>query len=290
MLNPAFVTVILVRYSEIGLKSPGIRKRFENQLRDNMLGMLMEDGVEAFVQSKGARYYVSASDPDAAVASLRKVFGIASVSIAEECGSSMEEMCARAAEYSRGRISRGETFAVRARREGNQGYTSMDVGREVGSAIFIANEDLGVDVSLSDPDREFFVEVRDDKAHLFSESIPCHGGLPVGTQGRVVAYVDDERGMVSAWLMMKRGCRASVIGDYGFECLKQYDPLMRQVDREPKNALAYVMGTSLEGLEGVDVSKYHLPVFFPTIGMSDDEVSALAETIRAGLRDKFRHN
>lgn len=277
------MTILLIRYAEIGLKSPGVRKRFENQLRENMLQMLMEDGVEAFVANKGARYYVTASDPSAAVSSLRKVFGIASISVAEECGSSMEEMCAAAASYSKGRISAGESFAVRARREGNQGYTSMDVGREVGSAIFVANEDLGVKVSLSDPDREFFVEVRDDKAYIFSEYIDCHAGLPVGSQGRVVAYVDDDRGMVSAWLMMKRGCRVSVKGEYGFEHLRKYDPLMKQVDKDPKNTLGFVLGISLEELDDIDVSSYTLPVFFPTIGMSDAEVSGLAETIRAGL-------
>ena len=277
------MTVILVRYSEIGLKSPGVRKRFENQLKDNMISMLMEDGVEAFVTNRGPRFYVTASDPEKAVACLRRVFGITSMSITDECGSSMEEVCAKAAEYSRGRISAGESFAVRARREGNQGYTSMDLGREAGSAIFLANEDLGVKVSLSDPDREFFIEVRDDKAFLFSENVQCHAGLPVGTQGRVVAFIDDDRGLVSAWLMMKRGCRVSVRGDYRFEELKRYDPLMRIVDKDPKNTLGYVIGTKLEDLESVDVSQYGIPVFFPTIGMSDEQVEEISEIIRQGL-------
>lgn len=278
------MSVLLVRYSEIGLKSAPVRRRFENQLKDNMLSMLMEDGVEALVTKNGARYYVEATDPDAAVASLRRVFGVGSISVAEECDSSrMEDICSKAAEYSRSRISAGQSFAVKARREGSQGYTSMDVGREAGSAIFIANEDRGVRVDLTDPDVVFYVEVRENRAFVFGEYIRCHAGLPVGSQGKVIAEVGDERGMVAAWLMMKRGCRVIAHGDaYLIALLRRYDPLLKVGDGNPQ-ALGYVLGTSLDGLDAVDVSSYDVPVYFPTIGMSDDEVSELAGVIRAGL-------
>ena len=278
------MSILLVRYSEIGLKSAPVRRRFENQLKDNMLSMLMEDGVEALVTKNGARYYVEATDPDAAVASLRRVFGVGSISVAEECDSSrIEDICSKAAEYSRSRISAGQSFAVKARREGSQGYTSMDVGREAGSAIFIANEDRGVKVDLTDPDVVFYVEVRENRAFVFGEYIRCHAGLPVGSQGKVIAEVCDERGMVAAWLMMKRGCRVIAHGDDELiALLRRYDPLLKVGDGNPQ-ALGYVLGTSLDGLDGVDVSSYDAPVYFPTIGMSDDEVSELAEVIRAGL-------
>ena len=278
------MSVLLVRYSEIGLKSAPVRRRFENQLKDNMLSMLMEDGVEALVTKNGARYYVEATDPDAAVASLRRVFGVGSISVAEECDSSrMEDICSKAAEYSRSRISAGQSFAVKARREGSQGYTSMDVGREAGSAIFIANEDRGVRVDLTDPDVVFYVEVRENRAFVFGEYIRCHAGLPVGSQGKVIAEVGDERGMVAAWLMMKRGCRVIAHGDADLiALLRRYDPLLKVGDGNPQ-ALGYVLGTSLDGLDAVDVSSFDVPVYFPTIGMSDDEVSELAGVIRAGL-------
>ena len=278
------MSVLLVRYSEIGLKSAPVRRRFENQLKDNMLSMLMEDGVEALVTKNGARYYVEATDPDAAVASLRRVFGVGSISVAEECDSSrMEDICSKAAEYSRSRISAGQSFAVKARREGSQGYTSMDVGREAGSAIFIANEDRGVRVDLTDPDVVFYVEVRENRAFVFGEYIRCHAGLPVGSQGKVIAEVGDERSMVAAWLMMKRGCRVIAHGDADLiALLRRYDPLLKVGDGNPQ-ALGYVLGTSLDGLDAVDVSSYDVPVYFPTIGMSDDEVSELAGVIRAGL-------
>ncbi len=276
-----------MRYAEIGLKSTPVRKRFENALKDNVLNMLMQDGVEAIVTSRGARFYVEATDLDAAVASVRKVFGIASLSVAEESSSKMEDMCKAAAEYSLSRLSEGQSFAVKARREGSQGYTSLDMGREIGSAIFLANEDKGVKVDLTDPDVTFFVEARDNRAFIFQDYVRCHAGLPIGTQGKVIAYIDgSERSIVSAWLMMKRGCRALMTGDGDFSVLKQYDTYLRRYDEnkdDQKRILGVVMGTDLNGLDSVDVSKYELPVFFPTIGMTDEEVSALYRDISVGL-------
>jgi len=280
------VAIILIRYAEIGLKSTPVRKRFENALKDNILNMLMQGGVEALVTNKGARFYVEATDIDAAARSLRKVFGIASMSIAEVCSSKMEDMCAVAAEYSKSRLTEGQSFAVKARREGSQGYTSLDMGREIGSAIFLANEDKGVKVDLTDPDVVFFVEARDNRAYIFLDYIRCHAGLPVGTQGKIVARIDgSDRSIVSAWLMMKRGCRVLVQGDGDYSALKQYDVFIREYDPkkdDPKKILGFVSGADLEDIENIDVTEHDVPVFFPTIGMTDEEVSETIETISNG--------
>jgi thiamine biosynthesis protein ThiI len=278
------VTILLLRYAEIGLKSEPVRKRFENQLKDNIVSMLMKDGVEAFVTKKGARFYVEATDADDAIRSVRKVFGVASISVVETCSSDMEDICRTAAAYSRGRLSEGQTFAVDARREGSHPYTSIDVAREAGSAIFLENEHLGIKVKLTNPDVKIFIEVRDNMAYIFQDVIACHAGLPIGTQGKVIADVDDDRGLVSAWLVMKRGCRVIFRGTGDFEALRNYDPEMRMADdKNEKYALAYVQGKSLQELEGFDASLYDLPVFFPTVAMSDEEVLEMASGIRSGF-------
>lgn len=271
---------ILVRYCEVGLKSTPVRRRFEGILKDNMLTMLAADGVEAVINYGEARYFIHTDDTERCVGSVKKVFGIASLSVVEECSSDMDDICRTAAEYSEGRLSRGQSFAVKARREGTHPYTSMDVGREAGSAIFLRNEDLGVSVDLKNPDKIFYVEVRNNKAYVFDEYVRCPGGLPLGSQGKVSADVHDRRGMVSAWMMMKRGCRVIVCGDYGTEVLRRYDPTLRAVpegscDIQSKDILGKVMGTSLEGLDCVDVSGYGVPVYFPTVGMTDAEVDEL---------------
>ena len=87
------MAVLLIRYAEIGLKSAPVRARFERQLKDNILNMLAEDGVEALVTKRGARYYVEATDPQKAVESVKKVFGVASISVAETCFSDLDDVC-----------------------------------------------------------------------------------------------------------------------------------------------------------------------------------------------------
>lgn len=279
------MAIVLVRYCEIGLKSTPVRKRFESLLKENMLTMLAADGIEALITYAEARFYIATEDIQGCVDSIKKVFGIASLSITEECSAEMEDICRTAADYSVGRISEGQSFAVKARREGTHPYTSMDVGKEAGSAIFLRNEDLGIKVDLTAPEKVFYIEVRNNRAFIFDEYINCPGGLPLGCQGRVIADIYDRRGMISAWMMMKRGCRVMAHGDHDIELLSKYDPTLRSIDdREAQNGvikdiLGRVKGTSLESLKDEDVSKYDVPVYFPTIGMTDAEVDKVYKSI-----------
>ncbi len=277
------VSVIIVRYSEIGLKSLPVRVRFENQLKDAMLSMLAADGAEAIVEKGDARFYVKSSDTEKAVKSLRKVFGIGSLSVAEVVTSAMEDICASAAAYSEGKLSEGETFAVRAKREGSHPYKSTDVGREAGSAIFERNEHLGIKVDLTSPDKIFYIEVRENKAYIFDSYVRCHAGLPVGTQGRAVAVLGNDRSSLSAWLMMKRGCRIFARGTDTAGILKHYDPDMKFIEEgadEPGGVMGYVLGTDLKGIENVNVADYPAPVYFPTATLTDAEVAEKIDELK----------
>ena len=269
---------ILARYSEIGLKSTPVRVRFENRLRDNIITMLAADRIEALVTRKDARFYIETEDIDGAAAAMKRVFGIASFSITEVCSSDLGAICSVAAEYSMGRLKEGDTFAVKARREGSHNYTSVDVGREAGSAIFIANESKGVKVNLTNPAVTFYIEVRNNKAFVFGSSIRCHGGLPIGTQGKVLADVRSERDLISAWLMMKRGCKVIVRGEKQ-PLLERYDPELKYGEEVSPEILGIVSGAALSELEGL-MSDPDIPIFFPTVGMSDGEVSSLLKTIK----------
>ena len=279
------MAIVLVRYCEIGLKSTPVRRKFETVLRDNMLAMLASDHVEALISYGDARYYLESDDTEGCVASLKKVFGIASISVASQCSSDMEDICRTAAEYSLSRLQPGQSFAVRARREGTHPYTSMEVGKEAGSAIFLANEDKGISVDLHNPDRTFYVEIRNNKAFVFDEYINCPGGLPMGSQGRVMCQMTDgRRSVVSAWTMMRRGCRVYVDGGDS-EVLRMYDPALRVLtgDESPnmmKDMMAKVSGAGVDGLKDYDYGDYGLPVFFPTAGMTDEEVDILYDSIR----------
>ncbi len=274
--------VILVRYCEIGLKSDPVRRRFEGILRRNMIDMLANDSVEAIVTRSNARLYVRTDDVEGAVRSLKKVFGIASLSVATVCDANMDSIRSLVSEVSRDLLLPGETFAIDARRDdGNYGYTSMDLEREMGSVVLEANKDKNIKVRLNDPDRTIFIEVRSNKAYVFTSYIRCHAGLPLGSQGSVLAYVNDNRGLVSAWLMMKRGCKVIVCGDHGSDLLRKYDPHLKKIDVDsviPDKVLGYVSGNGLDKIQTMDNSG--LPIFVPTIGMHDGTITGLLTQMR----------
>ncbi len=277
------MSTILARYSEIGLKSDPVRRRFESMLQRNMVSMLVEDSVEALVTRGNARFYIETEDTDAAIASLRKVFGIASLSVATVVPSDMDSMVAATVELSKSIIRDGESFAIRARRNGeNRGFTSMDIERTVGAAVMDANAGRGISVNLTDPDRIVYIEARCGKAYIFPSYIRCHAGLPLGSQGAVVAEVDDDRGLASAWLMMKRGCRVTVRGSHRTDLLMKYDPRLRTLGRDdpdPYKSLGTVLGTTVDTFGDICRYDHGLPLFFPTIGMGDDEVEAIVATM-----------
>lgn len=274
--------VILVRYAEVGLKSPGVRRYFENILIDNILNNLAHREIEALVDCDQGRIHVFTDKIDEAVPILTRVFGVASVSPAYTCISDMEEMCSAVAEFSKDYLSEGSTFAVKARREGNHNYTSMDVGREVGSAIFLANQDKNVKVNLSKPDVTFYIEIRKKSARVFTEYIYGPGGLPFGSQGKVVASVETENDALAAWYMMKRGCRTIIAGrpDGPAALLKEWVPNLKIIDcsisellRKENKIFAAVYGYTLNDLDMIKSTSLSIPVYYPLTGMSDEEIA-----------------
>jgi tRNA uracil 4-sulfurtransferase len=285
------VDIILVRYAEVGLKSASVRRYFETILMDNMLSALAVHGLEALIDSQQGRIYVTTDKVDEAAQVLRRVFGVASVSPALVGDSAMESMQRAAAAYSREVLQDGQSFAVKARREGNHPYKSMDVGREVGSAIFLANEKRGVRVDLTRPDVTFYVEVRDKKAYLFSEYMSGPGGLPMGSQGKVVAVVREERDALAAWMLMKRGCRATILASQengAAAILRAWDPRLKVVigdDLGPvmsdAKALAAVYGYGLNDLETIKALPPTHPSFFPLVGMTAQEIADRLRDIKA---------
>lgn len=291
MAHGRVVNIVLVRYAEVGLKSPGVRRYFESILLDNMLAALAKDRIEALVDSEQGRIYVRTDRADEAAAVLTRVFGVASVSPAIECGSGMEEMQRVAAELSRAVLPADRSFAVKARREGNHPYTSMEVGKEVGSAIFLANQDRGARVDLTRPDVTFYVEVRGKRAFIFHRYLPGPGGLPLGSQGKVVASVHSDRDALAAWMLMKRGCRVLVWGDEHADLLLPWDPKLRRMDAPSlaravgeAKALGAVFGYRLEDIERIREVRLDVPAFYPLVGMTEEEVARRLAAIGPAAR------
>ncbi|HTY90915.1 MAG TPA: tRNA uracil 4-sulfurtransferase ThiI [Methanocella sp.] len=199
--------VVIVRYGEIGIKSEQVRRKFEALLMGNIRAMLDSKGVayEDVIKERG-RIFVVTKDPKAPRV-VGNVFGVVSTSPAVRAGPTIEEAAAVAAAFGKELIKDGQSFGIMGRRSGNQPFTSQDIGRQCGDAVYNAVAERHPKVDLKNPDHSIHVEIRDTHSYIFTDIVKGVGGMPLGSQGKMVAMesggIDSP---IAAWLMMKRGC------------------------------------------------------------------------------------
>ncbi|HKZ98254.1 MAG TPA: THUMP domain-containing protein [Thermoplasmata archaeon] len=284
--------VILVRFGELALKSRYVRRQLRDRLVANIQDRFAAEGVECVTESDEARVYVHTADPPQARGLLARVFGIVSMSPATETRTDPGALRDLAVLEATRALSPGKAFALRTRRVGTHAFTSQDLARDIGTAVLAANP--GVRVDLEEPDVEIHIEVRQSRGFVFREIWPGPGGLPLGSQGRALAHVDGEAGMVAAWMGMKRGCRVVVAApDEGphVDALRRWDTrlkVLRAMSRKDLEELvriaraeAVFLGTRWSGFTEGSRPAVPVPVFEPTVGLTDAEVAGLAATIRS---------
>ncbi len=144
---------------------------------------------------------------DEALEALRNVFGVVSLSPVVEVPPDLEAMKAEAVRQALAAgLGPGRSYHIAARRADKAfPLTSPEINRVLGAAV---QEATGARVDLSDAaDVVIGVEVQRERVLLYGGVVPGWGGMPVLSQGRVVALISGGiDSPVAAWLMMKRGC------------------------------------------------------------------------------------
>ncbi|MDH5201455.1 MAG: THUMP domain-containing protein, partial [Candidatus Bathyarchaeota archaeon] len=197
---------ILVAYGEIALKSRRVRGGLERLLARQIEERLRRGGFpDARALRRFGRIYVEGVTADAAHI-IADVFGVVSAMPAVRTGSELDSIIELTVEVASERIGDGQSFAVRPNVVGEHPYSSRDLAVEVGSAVLGATGGRGVHVDLSQPDVTLYLEVRDRDAFAYTEVVRGVGGLPYGSQGRLVSlFSGGIDSPVAAWLMMRRG-------------------------------------------------------------------------------------
>lgn len=282
---------LLIRYGEIGLKSESVRRRFENSLVQDIRRKHALAEVPCVISSSRGRMYVDSDDWRRSSEILSRTFGVVSFSPVTKVTSEKEALSKSVVEFSDPLMSRGATFAVRARRTGNHPYTSQSLGADLGAALLDAYGDRGIKVKLDDPDVEVLVEVRERNAFLYSSTFPGPGGMPKGTQGKVLSILDSPNALAASWLLMKRGCTVVGCSDDAelVEGMRRWDADLRTARVEEdlfalakrNECMGMVLAWGLDDLARGSPPKGDLPVFYPLVGMSEDEVHALMERVRS---------
>lgn len=196
--------LIIARYGEIGLKSPKIRSRFEKKLVKNI-----KAAFECEVERNQGRIYIKPEDFNDGVDKLNRVFGVVSYSPATSTKTTYEDIDETLAKYTQeliddGILDENTKFAIKCRRVGTHEFTSQEMAAHCGGVV---RSVILSPVDLTNPDLTIFVEIRDDDTYIFHEKIKGPGGLPLGTQGKVIVLLSSGiDSPVAAYLMMKRGC------------------------------------------------------------------------------------
>jgi len=209
-MQPPDADVVLVRHGEIGVKSDQVRRKMETRLAENLEALLGSRAIDGQVTRNRNRLYVHAEDLEAATEAATDCFGVVSASPARTVEPTLAAICEALAEATNAHYESG-SFAVTARRAGATDahpFSSEDIGREGGSAVWDAIDAMGETpvVDLDEPDFELFVECREDTAYVFLEKRDGPGGLPLRTQQPMVALVSGGiDSPVAAWEIMRRG-------------------------------------------------------------------------------------
>ncbi len=194
--------VLLLRFGELYLKGNN-RNIFESMLISNIKKKL---AGESFKFSKTfGRYVISdykEEDECKIISLLKQVFGLYSLSKAVEVDAEPEKIYSEAA-----KIVIGEkTFKANVKRaDKNFPIPSMELAKNLGGVILENNPNSSVD--LYNPQFEFNVDIRmNGKAYIFTETIKCQGGLPLGSAGRGLLLLSGGiDSPVAGYMIAKRG-------------------------------------------------------------------------------------
>lgn len=193
---------IICRYGEVYLKGKN-RNYFESVLVKNIRTALSDIECRYLrMQNRLIITEFAENDTDELVQRLTKVFGLHSVSVAYEVESTPDDIFSAVDNI----IPESGSFRVNVRRANKRfPIPSTEFAGKVGGHVLGKNHSLTVD--LHEPDHIIEIDIREgNTTFVFSEKIPCAGGMPVGTAG--VGTVMLSGGIdspVAAYQMAKRG-------------------------------------------------------------------------------------
>ncbi|MDR1068630.1 MAG: tRNA 4-thiouridine(8) synthase ThiI [Clostridiales Family XIII bacterium] len=213
--------ILIVRYGEISLK--GMNKPYFEKTLQRRIGRALA-GIPGVSVRRDAGLIVVAGErerlpalADELIRRLTRVFGIYSISPAVRLGGTeLGDVYEAASELMRQRLAeraeRPLTFKVFGKRSDKRyPVTSPEIAALTGEAVI---EAFGGEVKadMTNPAVSLNVHLRVGEVFIFDEKVSCHGGMPIGTNGKgMVLLSGGIDSPVALWLMAKRGMSVEVV-------------------------------------------------------------------------------
>jgi len=197
---------ILVAYGEIALKSRYVRSQLEKSLVGDIETILKRNGYEDFqVLRRFGRIYVD-NAKEGMTELISKIFGVANAMPSQKTTSDIKKIIDLTVKIASNQLDHGKSFAIRSKVVGEREYGSQDLAIKTGSAVMENLKDRDIRVNLTKPDLTINIEVRDNDAFIYTKILKGVGGLPYGTQGKLVSlFSGGIDSPVATWMIMKRG-------------------------------------------------------------------------------------
>ena len=196
--------LIIIRYSEIGLKASFTRKTFENILQNNIKNNLKIKKITFKLDKTYGRFFCYTKEIKKTISVLKKIFAIKSISPCFKTDSSIDSMKKTVHKIIKNKVNKDTSFALEVKRVGTHEYTSQDIAIILGDEIV---KKTNAKVNLNDPDIKLFIEIRHGNTFFFFQKIFGPGGLPLGSQGRILSLVKSkDHKFLATWYMIRRGC------------------------------------------------------------------------------------
>lgn len=191
---------------DVYLKSRRTQKGLIRRVLRNLGAALSTVGYVGDVTRVGSHRYALSprnSDVDAVRHAALSVFGIAAAdTLIEVPFESIDDLAQRICNLSSEEVGE-RSFAVRVKRRGNHDWNSVELAATIGGLIVAE----GGRVDLSNPEVTVSVTVIDARAFVVTDHATGHGGLPVGSQDRVLCLISGGfDSVVAGWMLMSRGC------------------------------------------------------------------------------------
>lgn len=198
--------IILAKYGEIALKGDN-RSTFEDMLVKNIKRRLKKIGKFEYWRRQSTIYIepLEDSDIEAALESLKNVFGIGAIQRCAVFEKDFEVVAANVGEYLKPALENAKTFKVEAKRSDKSfPLKSPDIQQKLGDVVLDNFPHLGVDVH--NPEVTVRLEIRDNGAYLSAQRIVGAGGMPVGSSGKALLMLSGGiDSPVAGYMMAKRG-------------------------------------------------------------------------------------
>ncbi len=210
--------IILLKQGEVVLKGLN-RNSFEQRLVSNTAKMLRPYGkfkVYAVQSTVYAEPQNDDCDMDGAFEAAARIFGYMSLSRAAACEKDKDAIYNMCVEYLGDALSEAKSFKVETKRADKRfPMTSIQLSQYVGGLLSEAYPHVKVDVH--DPEFTVHIEVRDYAAYVHGPDVRGAGGMPIGSNGRVVSLLSGGiDSPVSTWMAAKRGVRVLPVHFYAF--------------------------------------------------------------------------